>query len=304
MSLAQTVQVAEEQPAETIGDLDLELEVDGEEIQRVTPGRYPDATPFELEGFDGRRLPTFIEEVAEREGIGHESHGDVRLLDRQDWLDDPDYGSDYGLLLVWPDETLMFVGSDPTASGPPWFAYTVDPFEPVPAPDTARDALDRLKPPAVRDVVHDEGYVPQRQGEWWLRPTPRGPTETFRPGVESRSPGPSPLGSHVPTEWGFTASVPQFLERARAAGAPESVATPPEVIGWAVRQINKQHRDLAWHDVRGWADDVLVRGTIRHREGDHPVEKLGDGWHLAETHELEVYTADDIEGVHLDYYGG
>jgi hypothetical protein len=69
-----------------------------------------------------------------------------------------------------------------------------------------------------------------------------------------------------------------------------------------VRQVRKD--ELAWHDVRTWADDVLVRGSIHHRDGDHPVEDVGEDWHIAETHNLEVYTADDISGVHLDYYGG
>jgi len=206
------------------------------------------------------------------------------------------------LLFAWPDETLVFVGSDPTASGPPWFAYTIDPLEPVPAPKTARDALDRLKPSAVREVIHEEGFVPQRHGEWWLRPAQLVPTETFRPGVQSEPFGPSPLGSHVPTEWGITVLGDVFVQTARdQADPPASVQTPPEVVEWAVRQVRKE--ELSWHDVRQWADDVLVRGTVRHRDGDHPIEQLGDDWHVAETHDIEVYTADDIDSVHLDYHG-
>jgi hypothetical protein len=306
MPQAQTLHVADEQDADTIAELEPEIEINGEDLERTrTPGQYAEATPFDLSEFDGKRLPAFLDEVADTEGVDG-SHDDARLLHREDWLDDPDYGSDYGLLLVWPDETLMFVGSDPTASGPPWFAYTIDPLEPVPAPDTAQEALDRLKPPAVRDVVHEAGFVPQRQGEWWLRPTPIHPTgTTFRPGVQSKPYGASPLGSHVPTEWGMSVSDQQFIQNARAgADLPASVGTVPEVIGWATRQINKDGSDLSWHDVREWAGDILVRGTIRHRDHDHPVEDVGEDWHLAETHELEVYTADDIEGVHLDYYGG
>lgn len=302
MSLAQTVQVVEEQtPAQETAD---ELGVEGVDIPEMDVGQYAEATPFDLEGFDGRRLPTFVEEVADAEEIAYESHADARLVHRQDWLDDPDYGSDYGLLLVWPDETLMFVGSDPTASGAPWFAYTVDPLAPVAAPETARDALDRLKPPAVRDVVHEEGFVPRRQGEWWLRPTPIRPTgTTFRPGTSSRPFGPSPLGSHVPTEWGMSVRDDTFVERAHdAVDVPASRQTPPEVIEWAIRRIERE--ELTWHDVREWAGDILVRGTLRHRDHDHAIEDVGDQWHIAETHELEVYTADDIEGVHLDYYGG
>lgn len=303
MPIAETVQIAE-----STDDQRYRREESGEyrEVPDVDSGQYESATPFDLSDFDGRRLPAFLEEVATEESIEHENHEDARLLHREDWLDDPDYGSDYGLLLVWPDETLMFVGSDPTASGPPWFAYTISPFEPVPAPTDAQAALDRLKPPAVRDVVHEEGFVPQRQGEWWLRPTELRPTgETFRPGSAAQRHPPSPLGSHVPTEWGISASDAQFMSRAReAVDLPSSVATVPEVVEWSVRQINKPDSDLRWHDVRQWANDVLVRGTIRHRDGDHPMEKVGTEWHLAETHDLECYTADDIEGIHLDYYGG
>jgi len=304
MPIAQSVQVLDEN-APSVAHAEEELSNPTTEELPDVGGQYEQATPFDLADFDGQRLPAFIEEVASEERVRHDSHADARLLHRSDWLDDPDYGSDYGLLLVWPDETLMFVGSDPTASGPPWFAYTISPFEPMPAPEDAQAALDRLKPPAVRDVVHEEGFVPKRQGEWWLRPTKMQPFETFRPGVSSRPFGPSPLGSHVPTEWGMSVAGDVFVESAHNAdvGVPESVGTAPEVVEWAVRQINKPNSDLIWHDVRQWADDILVRGTIRHREGDHPVESVAE-WHLAETHNLEVYTADDIEGVHLDYYGG
>jgi len=301
MSLAQTVQVVEQrsdrQGAREIGADELD-------VPKVGAGRYAEATEFDIGRVDDHySFPKFVADVADQEEIEHETVRDARLLNREDWLDDPDYGADYGILLVWPDETLMFVGSDPTASGPPWFAYTIDPFEPVPEPETAQDALDRLKPPAVRDVVHEDGYVPQRHGEWWLRPSPLAPMgTTFRPGVASKPFGPSPLGNHVPTEWGMSVPDSTFMERAReAVDLPQSIQTPPEVVDWAVRQINKE--DLTWHDVRDWADDILVRGTVRHREGDHPVEKLGDSWHAAETHDFEVYTADDITGVHLDYHG-
>lgn len=300
MSLAQTVRVVEQrQNAEAREAGAAELDVPD-----VSPGRYAEATPFDPREFDGRTFDKFVGNVAREAGIEIENHReDVRLLHRQDWLDDPEYGADYGLLLVWPDETLMFVGSDPTATGPPWFAYTIDPLEPVPAPETAQDALDRLKPPAVRDVIHDEGFVPQRHGEWWLRPTPLAPTVTFKPGVGSKPYGPSPLGNHVPTEWGITVPGDVFVQTARdRADPPDSVRTPPEVIEWAVREIRKG--ELSWYDVRQWADDVLVRGTVRHRDHDHPVEKLGDRWHVAETHDIEVFTEDDIEGVHLDYHGG
>lgn len=299
MSLGQTLQVSQQDRdhrERTITEDDL--------AGAGVPIRYDDATAFDLSHVsDSYSFPRFVEAVLDRERIDA-SRSDVRLLDRREQLDDPDYGADYGLLLVWPDETVMFVGSDPTAAGPPWFAYTIGPTEPVPAPDDAQAALDRLKPPAVRDVVHEEGFVPQRHGEWWLRPSQLRPAgTTFEPGVASKPFGPSPLGNHVPTEWGMSVTDDIFMTSARdEVDLPSSVQTPPEVIEWATRQIEKG--DLEWHAVRQWADDLLVRGTVRHREGDHPVEQLGDRWHVAETHDFEVYTADDITGVHLDYHGG
>lgn len=300
MSLAQSVQVLEEQP----DDRPEWITADELDVPDTGPGRYAEGVQFDLrKAHDHYAFPKFVGNVADQEEIEHEGVDDARLLDRREFLDDPEYGADFGLLLVWPDETLMFVGSDPTANGPPWFAYTVDPLEPVPAPTTAQKALDRLKPPEVRDVVHEEGFVPQRHGEWWLRPTPLAPTgTTFKPGVARKPYGPSPLGNHVPTEWGMTATDQEFMDRAReAVDLPATIETPPEVVEWAVRQINKD--GLTWYDVRQWAGDVLVRGTVRHRDHDHPVEKLGDRWHTAETHDIEVYTSDDITGVHLDYHG-
>lgn len=264
--------------------------------------RYPEATPLDLGTVsDSYSFPRFVDAVADREGLDANA-GEARLLHREELLDDPDYGAEWGLLLVWPDETVMFVGADPTATGPPWFAYTIGPTEPVPAPDTAQGALDRLKPPAVRDTIAEDGFVPQRHGEWWLRPTPLAPAGTvFTPGVASKPFGPSPLGNHVPRAWGMSVTDDSFVTTAHEHGAPASRATPPEVFDWATRQVRRD--ELDWHTVREWADDILVRGTVRHRDHDHPVETLGDTWHVAETHDFEVYTADDITGVHLDYHG-
>lgn len=297
MPLAETLQVAETDRARA------DQTIDAEEIGGVgVTTRYDDATDFDLRRMtDGYAFHRFVDAVATREGLDA-SHEDARLLDRQEQIDDPEYGAAWGLLLAWPDETVMYVGSDPTATGPPWYAFTVGPAEPVPAPTTAQDAADRLKPPAVRDTIAEDDFVPQRHGEWWLRPTPLAPAGTiFEPGVQAKPFGPSPLGNHVPREWAMSVTDTVFVDRAHDAGAPASRTTPPEVFEWATRQVRRD--ELEWHTVRQWADDILVRGTVRHRDHDHPVEKLGEQWHAAETHDFEVYTADDITGVHLDYHG-
>lgn len=289
-----------EQTAETtrdrVGDVDAEQRDVG----------YASAESFALEQYD-YPVPGFINELLAELGKDMAPE-DARLVDRVE----PSTDIDDGLLVAYPDESLMFIGKDPTAKGTmPWYAFVIEPMEPVPTPTTAQDALDLLKPPAVQDEAED-GWLPSRHGEWWLLPTTKVPlTTTFTPGVKTRPYGPSPLGNHVPREYAFTASEDRFIEQFRdhAAGAPASIETVPEAIRWSFRQLQKPE-DVrpeyapAWADVRSWAGDVLVRGTIRHRDDDHYVEDVGDQWHRAVTHRVKVYTADSVgNGVHLDYYG-
>lgn len=250
-------------------------------------------------------FPRFINAVR-RETGRDDSANEARAVDDLPGDDD----IDFGVLLAFPDESLMFVGSDPTAKDTqPWFAFTIGPTEPIPAPSTAQDALDLLKPPRVRSFVEDDGWLPTRHGEWWLLPCALVPAGTvFVPGVQSRPYGPSPLGNHVPREYAFTVSDGEFMRRFRDAvpEAPASLETPPEVIEWTCRQLAKAYTPdwvPRWPDIRAYAGDIIVRGTVRHRDDDHYVENLGDDWHLADTHDVEVYTADDVGRVHVDYYG-
>jgi len=226
----------------------------------------------------------------------------------------PSKDIDDGMLLAFPDESLLFLGKDPTTTDEtfPWYGFTIEPNEPVPAPDTAQDALDLLKPIEVQQVVEDEHWIPNRHGEWWLLPTALVPGgSTFTPGVQSRPYGPSPLGNHVPREWAFTVTDKTFMERFRenVDSAPNSIKSVPEAIQWSYRQQNKPcniRPDDAplWADIRDWGGDVLVKGTLRHRENDHFLENCHERWHKATTHRMEVYTADDVgDRVHLDYYG-
>lgn len=247
----------------------------------------------------------FVDAVLDRVGIGH-THEDAKLVDELVAPEDVHFG----ILLAYPDESLMFVGSDPTAKDSiPWFAFTIDRHEPVPAPETAQDALDMLKPPDVQDVEHTENWLPDRHGEWWLVPSEVVPVSTpFKPGVSSRPFGPSPLGNHVPREYAFTRSDDAFMQAFRTnTNAPSTIATVPEALEWTFRQVRKKNPpDHApdWSDIRTWAGNVLVRGTIRHRDDDHYVENVGEVWHKAVTHNVEVYTGDGIAtDIHLDYHG-
>jgi len=266
---------------------------------------YADAEPFELGSYD-YPAPGFVRELLD-ELDKDVSVPDAKLIDTVD----PSKDIDDGLLVAYPDQSLMFLGKDPTAKDAmPWYAFTIEAHEPVPAPETARDALDLLKPPEVKDTIAEEDWIPNRHGEWWLLPTTRVPLgESFKPGVKSEPYGPSPLGNHVPREYAFTVTDSAFMDRFTDSvdNVPSSVQSVPEALEWSYRQIQKDPTpDWAphWPEIREWAGDVLVRGTSRHRDDDHFVENCGETWHRAVTHRIEVYTADALgEGVHLDYYG-
>lgn len=267
--------------------------------------QYARADGFDLGSYE-YPVPGFIRELLD-ELEKDVSVSDARLVDKVE----PSKDIDDGLLMAYPDESLMFIGCDPTAKDAmPWYAFTIEPMEPVPAPDTAKEALDLLKPPEVQDVIEADSWIPNRHGEWWLLPTQCMAGGTIhKPGVQSRPYGPSPLGNHVPREYAFTATDSEFLERFRSNvdRAPSTIQTVPEVLEWTYRQVQKDPTPEwapQWPEIREWAGDVLVKGTIRHRDDDHFVENVGDVWHRAVTHRIEVYTADAIgEGVHLDYYG-
>lgn len=271
------------------------------------PTRYDeDGEVVEWRQYNGSySFRKFIDAVLDRAGVDADASDAVLVGE----IAEPE-DVHFGVLAVFPDETLLFAGSDPTAKDSiPWFAYLIHPGQPVPAPETARDALDRLKPPAVQDVEVESDWLPARHGEWWLLPTGMLPAgSTFTPGVAARPYGPSPLGNHVPREYGFTVPDAEFMDKFHDQfTAPASLKSPPEVIDWTHRQLQKDpvpDRAPDWADIRDIAGEILVRGTVRHRDDDHYVEDLGETWHRALTHDVEVYTGDGIAtDVHLDYHG-
>lgn len=267
---------------------------------------YEGAGEVQLQEYGSYSFPRFITAVVDE--LGKEfSADDARLVDEMG-----DTGDVYfGLLLTFPDESLLFVGSDPTAKDAiPWFAFVIEPMAPFPTPESAQDALDLLKPPSVQDVLHEDDWLPARHGEWWLLPTQCVPAGTvFKPGVSSKPYGPSPLGNHVPREYVFTVSDGMIMDRfqERVGAAPPSVEAPSEAIEWTWRQLQKVNPPddtPTWAEIREFGGDVIVRGTVRHRDDDHFVENLGEVWHTAETHDFEVYTGDEMAtDVHLDYHG-
>jgi len=266
---------------------------------------YEHAESFALADY-GYPVPGFVNELLDELGKDLAPE-DAKLVDRVD----PSKDIDDGMLVAYPDESLMFLGKDPTAKETMgWYAFTIEPMEPMPAPDSAQEALDLLKPPEVKDTIATEDWIPNRHGEWWLLPTQMVPAGTVhKPGVKNTPYGPSPLGNHVPREYAFTVGDDEFMQAFSEGvdSAPNSIKTAPEALEWAFRQTQKASPPVdapSWADIRNWAGDVLVKGTIRHRDDDHYIEDCGDVWHKAVTHRVEVYTSDAIgEGVHLDYYG-
>jgi len=266
--------------------------------------RYDQAGPIDKSRLpDERRPRRFVNAVLEE--IEKDSTVfDGRFVDEVVETDDVEFGE----LLVFEDESLLFVGSDPTtADAVPLFAFVIEPYEPVPGPETAKDALDLLKPSEIKRTLEEEDYDPPRQGEWWLQPTQQVPLgSTFTPGVAQRPYGPSPLGNHVPREYGFGVRDREFVERfyERVEQAPSSLESVPEIIDWTERQQRKRFPpDYApdWDDIRSIGEKVFVRGTLRHRENDHFVENVGDDWHEAQTHNIDVYTGDDyLSRVRID----
>jgi len=265
---------------------------------------YAHAAEFDILDFE-YPLPGFMNELLDTLGKDLAPE-DAKLVDTIT----PSEDIDDGMLVAFPDESLMFCGKDPTAKDAmPWYAFSIEPMEPMPAPETAKEALDLLKPPEVKDTIESENWIPNRHGEWWLLPTSMVPRSTeFNPSVKTTPYGPSPLGNHVPREYAFTRADDEFMAQFKEnTSAPASIQTPPEAIQWTWRQTKKDippQDTPSWADVRSWAGDVLVKGTIRHRDNDHYIEDCGEIWHKAVTHRVEVYTADALgSNVHLDYYG-
>lgn len=217
---------------------------------------------------------------------------------------DPQGEAEHGepALLVYPDETRQFVGIDETAKGNGLFSFIISPDDDLPMVRTAEEALDLLKPPGVNHAL--VGGSVARQGEWWLLETEREPaSRAYKPGVGQRPFGGSPLGSHVPREWAMGVSEEAFMNRV-SQKMPEALRfgnTPHEIfdtigraqvpVGGDVELISKLP-DI--DELRKLADGIFVRGTLRHRRNDHFMESIGEEWKLAKTHDVEVFSFDEV----------
>jgi len=258
-----------------------------ERYDKKLPGRY-DLTEFR---------PSFVRGMLREEDL---SWGiDMgRVLDSQEYDDE-----EPGALLVYPDEERVFIGRDPTAHNRGDYGFIVKPNDPMPLPKTVDDALDLLKPLGVRSEYHETGELPQRQGEWWLLETDREPeSRVFKGGVNERPFGGSPLDNHVPTEFAFGVAADEMMawletEYPDIVMAGDSLQDVLDRMNTAVKMegiegIEPQYDRPSFGEIRDAANGVFVRGTLRHREQDHYMERIGNEWRIARTHNVTVYTAD------------
>lgn len=272
---------------------------------------FEKAHPVDIDGlFGGWLVPEFTEELLDETEISY-GLSDLRLAEIHNRTGE----EGVEMLLAAPDSTRVFIGEDTTArDSNGLFGYVIQPDERLPLVRTTQEALDLLKP-ARAAAAEMEDATPLRQGEWFLVPSDGEPaSRVFSGGVAGRPFGGSPLENHVPTEYALGVNSEEFIDRFGEL-CPDLAAkweTPGEVF----TRVAQGHRIAALEGVeletdlptvdelRELAEPIYVRGTLRHRENDHYMESIGDQWHLAVTHDVDVFTAETSDlttsGVRLD----
>jgi len=207
----------------------------------------------------------------------------------------------FEILMVAPDGTRMFIGEDATArDSNGLFGYIIEPDDRLPLVRTAQEAIDILKP-AQATAAEMEGATPMRQGEWFLVPTDDEPvSRVFSGGVSERPFGGSPLENHVPTEFALGVGEEEFMDEFRSLCPEMKADTMQEAFerlakAFRIAQLEDVELETPipdFEEVRKICEPIYVRGTLRHRENDHYMESIGDQWHLAVTHDVDVFTID------------
>jgi len=205
------------------------------------------------------------------------------------------------LLLVAADGTRLFIGEDATArDSNGLFGYIIEPDGRLPLVRTTQEALDLLKP-AKAATAEMEDATPLRQGEWFLVPTDEQPeSRIFSGGVSERPFDGSPLENHVATEFGLGVTEEEFLNKFETLCPELDFDNADDVferLAKALRIASVDGVELEtevpdFESVRKIAEPIYVRGTLRHRENDHYMERLGDQWHVAVTHDVDVFTVE------------
>lgn len=250
--------------------------------------------------------PAFVRGVLREEDLSYRVESG-RTIDWQS-MDSEEPGA----VLVYPDETRVFVGRDLTAQDRGDYGFVVKPNDPIPMPETVEEALDLLKPLGVHAEMEETGELPQRQGEWWLLDTDRSPAGSlFKGGVSERPFNGSPLENHVPTDFGFGVPDDELLawfetEYSDIVMDGDGIQDILSRVQKAIEieeldDVEAQYQRPSFEEIREAAEGVFVRGTLRHRENDHYMERIGDEWRLARTHGMEVFTADSTSAAEVNY---
>jgi hypothetical protein len=241
----------------------------------------------------------FAEALLEEHDIDYELGG-YRLVEIYNHLNDEEGTK---VLMVDPDGTRVYIGEDPTArDSNGLYGFVIRTGDRLPAVRTVEEATNLLKPAHV-SAAEAKGATPLRQGEWFLVPADTEPeSKIFSGEVAERPFGSSPLENHVPTEYALGVSEPEFVDRffemcpqleEHVETAKEAFARVEQAYQIASLEDVELETDIPTFDeVRELAEPIYVRGTLRHRENDHYMESIGDDWHVAVTHDVDVFTAE------------
>lgn len=263
------------------------------------PTLYESAHDLSLDSYITNHQLRFIDAVLDETGDADE-WADARVVEIYGWQST----EDLELLLAYEDDVRQFVGQDETSKqGSELFSFFIRPEAGDPPVRTVEEALEMLKPHGVREALVTSDVGPKRQGEWWLLADQGEPeSDVFKPGVSERPFGGSPLANHVPREYAFGVTADELFQRIQDE-FPEFPAGDSLEDVFQKMRIADRMRDSdditletpvpEYHDIRSLAEGVYVRGTLRHRDSEHYLEKIGEEWHLALTHDVEVYTVDD-----------
>jgi len=230
----------------------------------------------------------FADVLLEEEEYDEAAGGEARVLDKD--------GGD--VLLVYPGDVRVFVGKDETATNAGVYGFTVP--EDVRL-ETTKQCVEFLRPNRVADRFGDSKCRdPVRQGEWWFLKTDDSPgSKVFKGGLGEKPYGVSPLQSHVPRDYAFGVREEEVFDRMRRVCPflAEEIDELDELLyqvsnnmlqwGYASSEGLVSLREL----VEQVFDGVYVRGTVRHRDGEHGMVSLGEQWHRALTHGRDVYSA-------------
>jgi len=264
---------------------------------------FDQAKWLDLNDYFGWRVERFIEALLEETDYTDESVTRAKTAQVFNYTS----SEPLELLLVYSDGVRQFIGEDETAKGGTnLFSFFIEPESCGHPVRTTDEALNLLKPAGVQNRLALGEETPQRQGEWWLLEDAGEPeSRIFKPGVNTRPFGESPLINHVPREYALGVSAETFVERFKdACPSLASWVETPEDAFQKLRQASQMGESdeielltpiISEQELYELAQGVYVRGTLRHRSNEHYMENVGEEWKLAVTHDVDVWTVDSFD---------